>query len=117
VFVAEPDGRLSLLAVDAKMTSTTMRCSGITELWDARLGGGIPVGSRGQKYALNYIISFDGDIACLVNGAGLAMATMDIIKHYGASRRISSTWRRRDHRAGGSGFRHHHARRQRAGHL
>jgi succinyl-CoA synthetase beta subunit len=28
-------------------------------------------------------VSLDGDIGCLVNGAGLAMATMDIIKHYG----------------------------------
>ncbi|XP_074610618.1 succinate--CoA ligase [GDP-forming] subunit beta, mitochondrial-like [Acropora palmata] len=36
------------------------------------------------KHALNYI-SLDGDIACLVNGAGLAMATMDIIKLYGGS--------------------------------
>ncbi|MCB1094210.1 MAG: ADP-forming succinate--CoA ligase subunit beta [Verrucomicrobiae bacterium] len=35
-----------------------------------------------SKYDLNYI-GLDGSIACLVNGAGLAMATMDIIKHYG----------------------------------
>lgn len=35
-----------------------------------------------SKYALSYI-ALDGDIACLVNGAGLAMATMDIIKHFG----------------------------------
>jgi len=35
-----------------------------------------------QKYNLNYI-SLDGNIACMVNGAGLAMATMDIIKHFG----------------------------------
>ena len=35
-----------------------------------------------SKYDLNYI-GLDGNIACLVNGAGLAMATMDIIKHYG----------------------------------
>jgi succinyl-CoA synthetase beta subunit len=35
-----------------------------------------------SKYALSYI-ALDGSIACLVNGAGLAMATMDIIKHYG----------------------------------
>lgn len=36
-----------------------------------------------SKYGLSYI-SLDGSIACLVNGAGLAMATMDIIEHYGA---------------------------------
>jgi len=35
-----------------------------------------------SKYCLSYI-GLDGNIACLVNGAGLAMATMDIIKHYG----------------------------------
>ncbi|HEX4201512.1 MAG TPA: ADP-forming succinate--CoA ligase subunit beta, partial [Chthoniobacterales bacterium] len=35
-----------------------------------------------SKYSLNYI-GLDGDIACLVNGAGLAMATMDIIKYAG----------------------------------
>ncbi len=34
------------------------------------------------KYDLNYV-TLDGDIACMVNGAGLAMATVDIIKHYG----------------------------------
>ena len=37
-----------------------------------------------SKYDLNYI-QLDGDIGCLVNGAGLAMATMDIIKLYGGS--------------------------------
>lgn len=36
------------------------------------------------KYDLSYI-GLDGTIGCLVNGAGLAMATMDIIKHYGAT--------------------------------
>lgn len=35
-----------------------------------------------SKYGLSYI-GLDGNIGCLVNGAGLAMATMDIIKHYG----------------------------------
>ncbi len=35
------------------------------------------------KYDLNYV-HLDGNVGCLVNGAGLAMATMDILKHYGA---------------------------------
>ncbi len=39
---------------------------------------------KASKFGLNYI-SLDGTIGCLVNGAGLAMATMDIIKLYGAS--------------------------------
>jgi succinyl-CoA synthetase beta subunit len=37
-----------------------------------------------SKFDLNYI-GLDGNIACMVNGAGLAMATMDIIKHFGGS--------------------------------
>src|SRR4029078_8157415 len=37
-----------------------------------------------SKHGLNYI-GLDGNIACLVNGAGLAMATMDIIKFYGGN--------------------------------
>lgn len=37
-----------------------------------------------SKFNLNYI-GLDGDIGCMVNGAGLAMATMDIIKHYGGN--------------------------------
>ncbi|MFK5173482.1 succinate--CoA ligase subunit beta, partial [Propionibacterium freudenreichii] len=36
-----------------------------------------------KKFDLAYI-SLDGNIACMVNGAGLAMATMDIIQHFGA---------------------------------
>ena len=37
-----------------------------------------------SKYGLNYI-ALDGNIACMVNGAGLAMSTMDIIKYYGGN--------------------------------
>jgi succinyl-CoA synthetase beta subunit len=37
-----------------------------------------------SEYSLSYV-ALDGNIACLVNGAGLAMATMDIIKHFGGS--------------------------------
>ena len=43
-----------------------------------------PAEIEASKYDLNYI-QLDGDIGCLVNGAGLAMATMDIIKLYGGS--------------------------------
>jgi succinyl-CoA synthetase beta subunit len=43
-----------------------------------------PLEIEASKYELNYI-KLDGNIACLVNGAGLAMATMDIIQHYGGS--------------------------------
>src|SRR6195256_4805973 len=43
-----------------------------------------PAEVEASKYDLNYI-QLDGDIGCLVNGAGLAMATMDIIKLYGGN--------------------------------
>jgi succinyl-CoA synthetase beta subunit len=43
-----------------------------------------PVELEAKTTGLNYV-SLDGDIGCLVNGAGLAMATMDIIKHAGGS--------------------------------
>ena len=43
-----------------------------------------PLEIEASKYELNYI-SLDGNIACMVNGAGLAMATMDTIKLYGGS--------------------------------
>jgi succinyl-CoA synthetase beta subunit len=39
---------------------------------------------RASKFGLSYV-ALDGDIGCLVNGAGLAMATMDIIQHFGGS--------------------------------
>ncbi len=41
-----------------------------------------PLETEAARHNLNYI-KLDGNIACLVNGAGLAMATMDIIQHYG----------------------------------
>ena len=40
--------------------------------------------NRAREWELNYI-AFDGDIGCMVNGAGLAMATMDIIKLHGGN--------------------------------
>jgi succinyl-CoA synthetase beta subunit len=43
-----------------------------------------PLEVEASKYALNYI-KLDGSIACMVNGAGLAMATMDIIQYAGGS--------------------------------
>src|SRR5205814_9366609 len=43
-----------------------------------------PLEIEASNHSLNYI-KLDGNIACLVNGAGLAMATMDIIQHYGGS--------------------------------
>ena len=41
-----------------------------------------PLELKASEYGLNYI-KLDGNVGCMVNGAGLAMATMDIVKHYG----------------------------------
>jgi succinyl-CoA synthetase beta subunit len=43
-----------------------------------------PIELEAKRAGLSYV-SLDGDIGCLVNGAGLAMGTMDIIQHYGGS--------------------------------
>ncbi|HEY9171426.1 MAG TPA: ADP-forming succinate--CoA ligase subunit beta [Verrucomicrobiae bacterium] len=81
--VAAPDGKLSLMAVDAKMVlddNALFRHPDIQAMRD--LAEESPLEVEASKFSLNYI-KLDGNIACLVNGAGLAMATMDIIKHYG----------------------------------
>jgi succinyl-CoA synthetase beta subunit len=69
-----------LLALDAKMNfddNALYRHQDIRELRD--LGEEDPLEIEASKYSLNYI-HLDGNIGCMVNGAGLAMATMDIIK-------------------------------------
>jgi succinyl-CoA synthetase beta subunit len=70
----------NLLALDAKMNfddNALYRHPDIKELRD--LGEEDPLEIEASKYSLNYI-KLDGTIGCMVNGAGLAMATMDIIK-------------------------------------
>ncbi|MEW6320757.1 MAG: ADP-forming succinate--CoA ligase subunit beta [Acidobacteriota bacterium] len=69
-----------LLALDAKMTfddNALYRHPDVRELRD--LSEEDPLEVEASKYSLNYI-RLDGNIGCMVNGAGLAMATMDIIK-------------------------------------
>jgi succinyl-CoA synthetase beta subunit len=69
-----------LLALDAKMTfddNALYRHPDIREYRD--LGEEDPLEIEASKFSLNYI-RLDGSIGCMVNGAGLAMATMDIIK-------------------------------------
>ena len=69
-----------------------------------------------SKYDLNYI-ALDGEIGCMVNGAGLAMATMDIIKLYGhGARELPRRRRRRDHREGDRRVQDHHLGPEREGH-
>ena len=70
----------NLLALDAKMTfddNALYRHADIKELRD--LSEEEPLEIEASKHSLNYI-KLDGTIGCMVNGAGLAMATMDIIK-------------------------------------
>jgi succinyl-CoA synthetase beta subunit len=77
------DGRV--VALDAKMNfddNALFRHPELVALRD--LDEEDPAEIEASKHGLSYI-SLDGDIGCLVNGAGLAMATMDIIKLYGAA--------------------------------
>jgi succinyl-CoA synthetase beta subunit len=77
------DGRV--VALDAKMNfddNALYRHPQIAELRD--LAEEDPLEVEASKYDLNYI-KLDGNVGCMVNGAGLAMATMDIIKHHGGN--------------------------------
>ncbi|HTB93731.1 MAG TPA: ADP-forming succinate--CoA ligase subunit beta [Candidatus Sulfotelmatobacter sp.] len=81
--VVTGDGKL--MALDAKMTfddNGLFRHKDLRELRD--LDEEDPLEVEASKYGLNYI-KLDGSVACMVNGAGLAMATMDIVKYAGGS--------------------------------
>jgi succinyl-CoA synthetase beta subunit len=80
-FVSCTDGRL--FALDAKINfddNALFRHPDIRELRDVTEED--PLEVEASKYSLNYI-KLDGNVGCMVNGAGLAMATMDIIKYAG----------------------------------
>jgi len=79
--VVTKDGRV--FALDAKLNfddNALWRHKEIAELRDTNEE--TPLDVEASKYGLNYI-KLDGDVGCMVNGAGLAMATMDIIKQAG----------------------------------
>ena len=81
--ITTPTGEV--LALDAKVSfdsNALYRHPEIVALRD--LNEEDPKEIEASKFSLSYI-ALDGSIACLVNGAGLAMSTMDIIKHYGGS--------------------------------
>jgi len=81
--VVKGDG--GLIALDAKMnfdSNALYRHSDVAELRDEDEED--PAEIEASKHELNYI-KLDGSIGCMVNGAGLAMATMDIIQLYGSS--------------------------------
>jgi len=78
-------GANQVLALDAKLNfddNALFRHPEVAAMRD--LDEEDPAEVEASKHDLNYI-QLDGDIGCLVNGAGLAMATMDIIKFYGGS--------------------------------
>jgi succinyl-CoA synthetase beta subunit len=82
-FITTTDGWL--FALDAKMNfddNALFRHKELKELRD--INEEDPLEVEASKYSLNYI-KLDGNIACMVNGAGLAMATMDIIKYAGGA--------------------------------
>ena len=78
-------GTGDVIALDAKMNfddNALFRHKDLEELRDTDEED--PAETEAAKYALNYV-KLDGEIGCMVNGAGLAMATMDIIKLYGSA--------------------------------
>jgi succinyl-CoA synthetase beta subunit len=80
--VVTADGRV--VCLDAKMSfddNGLFRHPDIRELRDSNEED--PAETEAAKYDLSYV-HLDGNIGCMVNGAGLAMATMDIVKYYGA---------------------------------
>jgi len=80
-FITTRDGKL--LALDCKINfddNAMFRHKDLKELRD--ISEEDPLEVEASKFALNYI-KLDGSIACMVNGAGLAMATMDIIEYAG----------------------------------
>ena len=80
--VVTGDGRL--LAADAKISFDDDALGRHPELQELRdVGQEDPLDVEASEADVNYI-RLDGDVGCMVNGAGLAMATMDIIKYMGA---------------------------------
>ncbi len=82
-FILTKDDRV--YALDAKINlddNAMFRHKDLAELRD--LNEEDPLEVEASKFGLNYI-KLDGNVACMVNGAGLAMATMDIIKYAGGS--------------------------------
>jgi succinyl-CoA synthetase beta subunit len=79
--IVTPDG--TVLALDCKLNfddNALFRHPDIAAMLDEEEED--PAELRAARIGLSYV-SLDGDIACLVNGAGLAMSTMDLIKHHG----------------------------------
>jgi succinyl-CoA synthetase beta subunit len=78
-------GEEEVLAIDAKMNiddNALFNLPEVEAMRDAEAED--PAERKAREAGLSYI-KLDGDVGCCVNGAGLAMATMDLVKHYGGS--------------------------------
>ena len=86
--VVAEDGGVALRALDGKMSiddNALFRQGGLAELRDASAE---PAGeAEARASGINYV-KLDGQIGCMVNGAGLAMATMDLVGHFGGAHGI-----------------------------
>ncbi|MBM4107838.1 MAG: ADP-forming succinate--CoA ligase subunit beta [Phycisphaerae bacterium] len=83
VVAGTPAGEPRVIAIDAKFNfddNATFRHRDLEAMFDPSEEN--PLELRARKFGLSYI-ALNGSIGCLVNGAGLAMATMDTIKHFG----------------------------------
>jgi succinyl-CoA synthetase beta subunit len=81
-FIRTPDNQM--IALDAKINiddNALTRRPKIAAMRD--IGAENPYEAKAREKGLSYV-KLDGTIGCIVNGAGLAMATMDMVKHYGA---------------------------------
>jgi succinyl-CoA synthetase beta subunit len=79
--ISTPDGQVK--AIDAKMNiddNALFRLPDVEAMRDESAED--PAERKAREAGLSYI-QLDGDVGCCVNGAGLAMATMDLVKHYG----------------------------------
>jgi succinyl-CoA synthetase beta subunit len=79
--ISTPDGKVK--AIDAKMNiddNALFRLPEVSAMRDESAED--PSERKAREAGLSYI-QLDGDVGCCVNGAGLAMATMDLVKHYG----------------------------------
>ncbi len=79
--ISTPDGEVK--AIDAKMNIDDNALFRLPEVEAMRdVSAEDPAERKAREAGLSYI-KLDGDVGCCVNGAGLAMATMDLVKHYG----------------------------------
>jgi succinyl-CoA synthetase beta subunit len=79
--ITTPGGEVK--AIDAKMSIDDSELFRRTEVASMRDSAGEPPAETKAREASLSFVKLDGDVGCCVNGAGLAMATMDLVKYYG----------------------------------